>query len=116
MEAIVGDLPEPGDRRAPGAVRRDDGSWLVDGAMELAELKQKFQFTVLPGEDEGDFETLGGFVLDRFGHIPNAGEHFTWAGWRFEVVDMDRHRVDKVMLIPPSTPKAAGPMGAPTQR
>ncbi len=111
MEAIVGDLPEPGDRRAPGATQRDDGSWLVDGSMEIAELKQRFQFSVLPGESEGDFETLGGFVLDRFGHIPTVGEHFAWAGWRFEVVDMDRHRVDKLMLIPPAATGAKPQQG-----
>ncbi len=105
MEAIVGELPEPGDRRAPEAVRRDDGSWLIDATLELAELKRRFGFAALPGEEDGDFQTLGGFVLDRLGHIPSAGEHFTWNGWRFEVVDMDRHRVDKVLLVPPAPPR-----------
>lgn len=106
MEAIVGDLPEPGDRRAPGAVQRDDGSWLVDGGMDIEELKKRFQLPGLPGEEDEDFETLGGFVLDRFGHIPAAGEKFEWHGWVFEVVDMDRHRVDKVLLSqrPGATP------------
>lgn len=108
MEAIVGDLPEPGDRRAPEAVQRQDGSWLVDGAMDVEELRRRFAFGALPGEGDGDFETVGGFVLDRFGHIPGAGEWFEWEGWRFEVVDMDRHRVDKVLLvrsIPHSAPR-----------
>ncbi len=99
MEAIVGDLPEPGDRRSPDAVVREDGSWLVDGAMDIEELKKRFDFGSLPGEGDNDFETLGGFVLDQFGHIPSAGEKFDWSGWRFEVVDMDRHRVDKVLLM-----------------
>jgi putative hemolysin len=98
MEAIVGDLPEPGDRRSPEAAQREDGSWLVDGAMDLEDLKKRFSLGSLPGEEDGDFETLGGLVLDRFGHIPAVGEHFEWKGWRFEVVDMDRHRVDKVLL------------------
>jgi putative hemolysin len=98
MEAIVGDLPEPGDRRAPEAVQREDGSWLVDGAMEVQEVWKRFSLPPLAAERAGDFETLGGFVLDRFGHIPAAAEKFTWGGWRFEVVDMDRHRVDKVLL------------------
>lgn len=107
MEAIVGDLPEPGDRRAPDAVQREDGSWLVDGTMEIEALKARFSLGPLPGEDGDDFETLGGFVLARLAHIPAAGEHFEWGGWRFEVVDMDRHRVDKVSLsrVP------AGPAG-----
>jgi putative hemolysin len=105
MEAIVGDLPEPGDRREPEAMQREDGTWLVDGSLDIAGLKTRFNLVRLPGEDDGDFETLGGFVLDRFGHIPAVGEHFTWGGWRFEVMDMDRHRVDKVLLtkVPPSS-------------
>jgi putative hemolysin len=98
MEAIVGDLPEPGDRRSPDAVQRDDGSWLIDGGMPVKELRRRFQMLELPGEDGEEFETLGGFMVDRFGHIPKAGENFVAVGWRFEVVDMDRHRVDKVLL------------------
>lgn len=98
MEAIVGDLPEPHDRRAPGAVQRQDGTWLVDGAMDINDFKRRLALEALPGEEDGDFETLGGFVLDQFGHIPAAGESFEWSGWRFEVIDMDRHRVDKVLL------------------
>ncbi len=98
MEAIVGDLPEPGDRRAPDATQRDDGSWLIDGTMTVSEFRRRFELPPLPGEEDEDFETVGGFMLDRLGHIPVAGEHFSWHGWRFEVVDMDRHRVDKILL------------------
>jgi putative hemolysin len=109
MEAIVGDLPEPGDRRAPGAVQREDGSWLVDGGVTVDALRRQFTLPPLPGEEDADFTTLGGFVLDRFGYVPKAGEYFVWHGWRFEVVDMDRHRVDKVLLsavsaVTPSAP------------
>ncbi|CAM3123200.1 hemolysin family protein [Rariglobus hedericola] len=105
MEAIVGDLPEPGDRRTPGAVQRDDGSWLVDGAMDVDEFKRLFSFGALPGEEDDDYETVGGFVLDRLGHIPVESESISWGGWKFEVVDMDRHRVDKLLLakLPPAT-------------
>lgn len=99
MEAIVGDLPQPGDLRAPAAVQREDGTWLVDGTMDIRDLKLRFHLAVLPGEAEGGFETLGGFVLHRFGHIPGVGERFEWDGWRFEVVDMDRNRVDKVLMV-----------------
>ncbi|BET66579.1 hemolysin family protein [Opitutales bacterium ASA1] len=99
MEAIVGDLPEPGDRREPQAVQRDDGSWLVDGAMEIRDLKRTFELAgTLPGEDEEDFHTLGGFVVSELERIPKTGEKFEYAGWRFEVVDMDRFRVDKVLM------------------
>ncbi len=106
MEAIVGDLPQPGDRRLPEAVQREDGSWLVDGAMQIEDFKRRFEVGPLPRENSGTFETLGGFMVDRFGHIPASGEHLTWNGWRFEIVDMDRHRVDKVLVSKrPETPK-----------
>ena len=107
MEAIVGDLPEPGDRVSPDAVQRDDGSWLVDGSLAVVELRRRFELPALPGEEDEDFETLGGFILDRLGHIPRPGEHFTCHGWRFEVMDMDRHRVDKVLLAKTTVPSAA---------
>ncbi len=106
MEAIVGDLPEPGDRHAPDAVQRDDGSWLVDGFMPLQELHRRFGIAALPGEEDEDFETLGGFVTDRLAHIPKAGESFLCAGWKFEVADMDRHRVDKIILTRQPSPPA----------
>lgn len=107
MEAIVGDLPEPGDRRQPEAVQREDGSWLVDDGMPVGDLRRRFALPALPGEEDEDFETLGGFIGDRLGHIPKAGEHFQWNGWRCEVVDMDRHRVDKVLLGKPTNPQTA---------
>lgn len=100
MEAIVGDLPEPGDRRQPEAIQRDDGTWLVDGAMLISEFRERFNLPPLPGEEDEDFETVGGLMLDRLGQIPKAGEYFLWEGWRFEVMDMDRHRVDKVLFTP----------------
>lgn len=108
MEAIVGDLPQPGDRRMPDAVQREDGSWLVDGAMQVEELKRRFATGPLPREDSAAFETLGGFVVDRFGHIPAVGESLIFNGWRFEIMDMDRHRVDKVLVS-----RVAGPPAPP---
>jgi putative hemolysin len=107
MEAIVGDLPQPGDRRLPDAIQREDGSWLVDGTMELQDFKRRLAVGSLPREESESFETLGGFMVDRFGRIPAPGEYFVWNGWRFEIVDMDRHRVDKVLLHRvPSAPAA----------
>jgi putative hemolysin len=98
MEAIVGDLPEPGDRKSPEATRREDGSWLVDGAMRIDDLRRRIALPQLPGEGEDGFETVGGFVADQLGHIPKAGEAVESVGWKFEVVDMDRNRVDKVLI------------------
>lgn len=111
MEAIVGDLPERGDRSQPEAKRREDGSWLIDATLPTGELKTLLALDVpLPHEGEADFQTLGGFVVTQFGRIPTAGDHFDWSGWRFEVVDMDRRRVDKVLVgktPPPAAQKAS---------
>lgn len=99
LEAIVGDLPDRAKNEQPEAKKRDDGSWLVDATLPTAELKTLLALEVaLPHEHEADFQTLGGFVVTQFGRIPTAGDHFDWAGWRFEVVDMDRRRVDKVLV------------------
>ena len=107
LEAIVGDLPERGSKEQPEAKRRDDGSWLVDATLPVSELKTLLALDApLPNEREAEFQTLGGFVITQFGRIPAAGDFFDWSGWRFEVVDMDGRRVDKVLVG--KTPAAAG--------
>lgn len=105
LESIVGDLPTRGEAPSPGAFRREDGSWLVDGLLGITELRGTLDLPPLPGEDENAYQTLGGFVIHQFGHIPGAGERFDWSRWRFEVMDMDGRRVDKVLV---SERKAAG--------
>jgi putative hemolysin len=100
LEAIVGDLPGAGEPATRGAVRRDDGSWLLDGSLSADDVEEHLDLPSLPGQAEGLFETLGGFVLTQLGHIPDTGEQFTWDGWRFEVVDMDGNRVDKILATP----------------
>lgn len=104
LEAVVGDLPDHLRRSQPEARRRDDGSWLVDATLSLPEAKELIAVRELPGEKTADFQTLGGFVVTQLGRIPAAGDHFDWNGWRFEVMDMDRQRVDKVLIArAPST-------------
>ena len=98
LEAIVGDLPDQLRRAQPEAKRRDDGSWLVDATLAIGELKELLHTKTLPGEEAANFQTLGGFMVTQFGRIPHAGDYFDWNGWRFEVMDMDRQRVDKVLL------------------
>ncbi|MBP7141677.1 MAG: HlyC/CorC family transporter [Opitutaceae bacterium] len=98
METIVGALPEPGDRKEPDAIQREDGAWLVDGAMNIEDLCRRFSLTSVGGNESGRFETLGGMMMDRLGRIPMGGEHVELDGWKFQVVDMDRHRVDKVLV------------------
>jgi putative hemolysin len=109
LEAIVGDLPAHGHgpSDAPAAKRREDGSWLIDATLPAGELKTLLELDRLPNEDAADFQTLGGFIVTYFGRIPEAGDYFEHAGWRFEVVDMDRHRVDKVLVANVTAGKTA---------
>ena len=98
LDAIVGALPSGAAEEAPEAVGREDGSWLVDGMMDLHELKQRFDLDALPGEDFLKVHTVGGYVMLSLGRVPAAAEVFEAAGLRFEVVDMDGRRVDKVLV------------------
>jgi putative hemolysin len=96
IEEIVGDI-----EAEPQATQRQDGSWLLDGMMEVDNFKEIFKLEKLPHEDE--YETLSGFVMTTLGRVPQAADHFEWNGLRFEVVDMDGRRVDKVLIttLPP---------------
>jgi putative hemolysin len=109
LEAFVGDLPSPGDPLEPEAVQRQDGSWLLDGLMDIETVKRLLGIEHLPDEDRTTYETLGGFVMNQLGKIPTPGEQFDWGGLRFEVVDMDGRRVDKVLvayqIAPPHPPE-----------
>lgn len=96
LEAIVGDIPTLDEMQEPPVVLRDDGSLLVDGLLSIDDLRVVLDVEVLPQED--DYQTLGGFVIFMIGHLPRAGESFDWLGRRFEVVDMDGNRVDKVLI------------------
>jgi putative hemolysin len=99
MEAITGDLA-PSPESAGEIVQRSDGSWLLDGALPVHEVRDVLELGPLPGEESGDFETLGGFVMSRLGRIPEVGDTTDWEGHRFEVVDMDGRRVDRVLVSP----------------
>jgi len=94
LDSIVGDIPS---YEEPLAIQREDGSWLLDGTLHIDQLKQIFDLGELPGEEEGVYQTVGGFIVHEVGTIPVSGQHFEWDGIRFEVVDMDGPRVDKVL-------------------
>jgi putative hemolysin len=96
LEAIAGNIPEVGDE--PNVVERDDGSLLIDGMMPATQAFDRLAFVERPDSD--DFTTLAGFVIFRLGRIPATGEFFESHGWRFEVVDMDGRRIDKVLATP----------------
>jgi putative hemolysin len=99
MMAIVGNLPEREQRHEPKAVLRQDGSWIVDAMLDIDEAKDSLGIEKdLPGEDENRYSTLGGFMLFRLGHLPREGEKFQWDRFLFEVIDMDRQRIDKVLV------------------
>jgi putative hemolysin len=104
LEAIVGDIPALDEKGEPAATRREDGSWLLDGMMPVDELQMILDLDELPEEAE-DYDTVGGLFMARLGRIPSVGDMFEWKDLRFEVVDMDGHRVDKALIMPlkPST-------------
>ncbi|MBB3268493.1 putative hemolysin [Azospirillum sp. OGB3] len=98
LETIAGDLPEAGEAMETAAVRREDGSWLVEGWMPVDEFEDTVGLRGVRGT--GDFHTVAGLVLHHLGHVPVAGEAFEWEGVRVEVVDMDGRRIDKVLVVP----------------
>jgi putative hemolysin len=96
LEAITGEFTTPTDDDA-WAVRRADGSWLFDGLIPVPELKDRLDLKELPDEDRGRYNTLAGMVMLLLGRLPKTTDTVEWEGWRFEVVDLDGKRVDKVL-------------------
>ena len=82
-------------------MRREDGSYLVDGLLPFFELQQQLDLAPLVEVRPRDFETVAGFMLALLGRIPSVSESVDWQGYRFEVVDMDGRRIDKVLIQPP---------------
>ena len=106
MEAIVGDFPSQDERAKPAAARRPDGSWLIDAMIEIVRVEQALPGFVVEDSANKDYQTLAGYVVKRLGHMPKEGETFEAHGYVFEVLDMDRHRVDKVLVVPSRPPNA----------
>ena len=96
LEAITGEFTTPTDDSS-WAVQRDDGSWLFDGLIPVPELKDRLDLRELPEEDRGRYNTLAGMVMLLLGRLPHTADSVEWEGWRFEVVDLDGKRVDKVL-------------------
>jgi Hemolysins and related proteins containing CBS domains len=105
MESVFG---EASADEGPQVVQRDDGSWLVDGMLPVDEFKNIFEIDRLPEEDNGAFQTIGGFVMSNMHRIPSVGSHFTVGDFTYEVVDMDGMRVDKILLTPHPLEESAG--------
>src|SRR3712207_5118484 len=100
LEALVGEVPGEEEPAEEAIVRREDGSWLVDGLLAADELKERLGLQKLPREEKADYQTVGGMVMDALGRVPAAGDRFEWEGYSFEVLDMDGRRVDKVLMMP----------------
>lgn len=98
LEAIAGDLAEV-EGEEPDVVEREDGSLLIDGMMSAEDAFDRLNLLTRPAE--GGFHTVAGFMLQQFGRLPAVGEHFDYEGWRFEIVDLDGRRIDKVLAVPP---------------
>ncbi|UCH60256.1 MAG: HlyC/CorC family transporter [Anaerolineales bacterium] len=100
LEAVAGDFPDAFDAADPEIIIREDGTYLLDGRLDIDEFKGLFNIGELPGEKEKHYQTLGGFVMTYLGRIPSAGEFFEWEQLRLEIVDMDGLRVDKIWVSP----------------
>jgi putative hemolysin len=103
LEAITGEFGAPTDEDA-WAVRRPDGGWLMDGLIPVPEFKDRLELKELPEEDRGRYNTLAGMIMLLLGRLPRTADAVLWEGWRFEVVDLDGKRVDKVLVTRTETP------------
>ena len=99
LEAIAGEFNAPSDGEA-WAVQRADGSWLMEGLIPVPELKDRLELKDLPEEDRGRYNTLAGMIMLLLGRLPRTADAVEWEDWRFEVVDLDGKRVDKVLVTP----------------
>jgi len=96
LEAITGEFT-PTEASDAWAIQREDGSWLIDGLIPVPELKDRLEMKALPDEDRGRYNTLAGMVMLLLGRLPETTDTVDWDGWRFEVVDMDGKRIDKIL-------------------
>jgi putative hemolysin len=98
LEAMVGEMPSHLRGGESLAVQREDGSWLLDGRMPISDFKELFSIDRLAREEEGGYHTLAGFIMTQLGRLPSVSDNFIWNNLRIEVVDMDRRRIDKVLV------------------
>jgi putative hemolysin len=97
LEAIIGDMPQP-NQDDYEIVEREDGSYLVDAQIPFYDFLHKFDKTEWMNEGEQEFDTLAGFILHELERIPSTGDQFEWRGFKIEIMDMDAHRIDKILV------------------
>ncbi|MBP2633773.1 MAG: hypothetical protein H6Q70_4401 [Firmicutes bacterium] len=98
VSEVLGDISLSEDPEPVQIIKRDDNSWLVDGLLPIDEFKDHFDLDELPDEDRDHYQTMGGFITSYLDYIPVVAENFIWNGFKFEIVDMDRVRVDKILV------------------
>ena len=98
IESVTGEFL-PHDTKESWAVQREDGSWLLDGLIPIVEFKDRLGIKAVPEEEKGRYHTLSGMVMWLLGRLPNTGDIATWENWRFEVIDLDGKRIDKVLAM-----------------
>lgn len=98
LEEIAGDMMLIDEPDYHPVQQREDGSWILDGTLTIHDVKEALDLRKLPGEERGEYHTLSGFVMYKLGRIPNENDHFEFGGLRFEIIDMDQRRVDKVLV------------------
>lgn len=113
LEALTGEF-SPRNLEDAWAVQRADGSWFLDGLIPIPELQDRLGLKTVPEEGKGRYHTLGGLVMWLAGHLPQTGDVLTWGNWRFEVVDLDGKRIDKI-LATPIAPADSMPPSAPAE-
>lgn len=109
IESVTGEF-QPHDTEEAWAVQREDGSWLLDGLIPIPELKDRLGLKAVPEEEKGRYHTLSGMVMWLLGRLPVTGDIVTWEGWRFEVVDLDGKRIDKVLAAALPEPDVGMPV------
>jgi putative hemolysin len=100
MGAIIGDMPQPDDADDYEIVKREDGTYLVDAQIPFYDFLTRFDKTAWINEEEQEYDTLAGCILDELERIPQTGDTMEWRGFNFEIVDMDGHRIDKILVTP----------------
>jgi putative hemolysin len=100
MGAIIGDMPQPDDADDYEIVKREDGTYLVDAQIPFYDFLTRFDKTAWINEEEQAYDTLAGCILDELERIPQSGDKMAWKGFDFEIMDMDGHRIDKVLVTP----------------
>lgn len=98
--AMIGDISDHAADRNPAVTIREDGSWIIDGVVSVEEIRRLLKLQKLPGDESNEVNTLAGVMFNWFGRLPREGDYFGWNGYRFEVVDMDGPRIDKILIVP----------------